>query len=112
MSTTTVTGQSIVAGYEWRQRVEASSLLFPDGATYTAQVRATAASATVMATITTAGGGVVRITDRVIELVIPGSSSTLWTGEVVLDLVRTDTNPDLHMGFFLTVPVVQPVTRL
>jgi len=30
---------------------------------------------------------------------------------VVLDLVRTDTTPDQHMGWRLKIPVVQPVTR-
>ena len=64
------------------------------------------------ATLTTAGGGITRLDDRTIELVIPGASSTRWKGSVVMDVVRTDTAPDLHMGFFLTVPVVQPVTVL
>ena len=112
MSTTTVTGKAIVAGYEWRIRVKASSLLFPDASTYTTQVRSTTDANTILATLTTAGGGITRLDDRTIELVIPGASSTRWKGSVVMDVVRTDTDPDLHMGFFLTVPVVQPVTVL
>jgi hypothetical protein len=31
--------------------------------------------------------------------------------EVVLDLVRTDLNPDAHLGFRLRVRVAQPITR-
>ena len=35
----------------------------------------------------------------------------LKPGRVVLDLVRTDLAPDLHLGFLLELPVILPVTR-
>ncbi len=113
MSTTTVTGRAIIAGYEWRMRVKASAVLFPDASTYIAHVRPLGDAATLLATLTTAGGGVTRLDGRTIELLITGATSTAWRdAAVVMDVVRTDSDPDLHMGFFLTVPVVQPVTVL
>jgi hypothetical protein len=30
---------------------------------------------------------------------------------VVVDVVRTDLDPDLHLGFALEIPVMLPVTR-
>lgn len=104
----------IIAGYEWRQRVRAiaSPPLFPVGCTLTGQVRASASSAELLATVSTATGTITRVDDDTVELRLPAADSAAWRlREVVCDLVRTDTTPDLHCGFRLRIRVVQPVTR-
>ena len=106
-------GQPIIAGYVWEQvvSVQTPSIIFPSGATFTAQVRATVDADTILATLTV-GSGITRLSDQAIQLTIAGTTSENWTASsVVLDLVRTDTTPDRHMGWRLKIPVVQPVTR-
>jgi hypothetical protein len=112
--TTTVLGRAIEIGYEWRQRlvVTADAVPFPSGATFTAHVRASRASSAILSTLTTANDGLVRVNDTSLDIVIPAADTALMTpGSVVMDIVRTDTNPDVHMGFTLTIPTLQPVTR-
>ena len=105
----------IIAGYEWRQRVRAVAVppLFPVGCAITGHVRAsTAASEPVLATLSTGASTITRVDDDTVELRIPGADSAAWRmREVVLDLVRTDLNPDVHLGFRLRVRVAQAVTR-
>lgn len=107
--------QPIIAGYEWRQRVRAVAVppLFPLGCAITGHVRAsTAAADPILATLTTGDGSITRVDDDTVELRLPGTSSAPWRmREVVLDLVRTDLNPDVHLGFRLRVRVAQAVTR-
>lgn len=113
MSTTTTQGKAIVAGYEWRQRLRLSSAYFPNTATFTAQVRANAKDSTILATMTTAGDAVEWVDARTIDVVIAGATSANWrTASVTFDVVRTDTATPQHLGFSITVPVVQPVTKL
>jgi len=38
-------------------------------------------------------------------------TAQLSTGSVVVDLVRTDLDPDQHLGVLLEIPVTLPVTR-
>lgn len=113
MSTTG--GTSIVAGYEWRQRlrVRSSEPAFPSGVTLVGHVRSPLESATPLATLTTADGTITRVDNETVQLVIAGATSVSWTAyeAVLLDLVRTDTDPDQHLGFRLTIPVEMPVTR-
>lgn len=113
MTTTTQSGSAIVAGYEWRQRITVSAAVppFPEGVALTAHVRATLASDTVLATLSTAAGSIERVDDDSIDLIISGAASVSWSDTVVLDCVRTDTDPDSYLGFQMAVPVVQPVTR-
>jgi hypothetical protein len=112
--TTIARGRPIVAGYEWRQRVRAQATvpLFPAGVALTGQIRANLADASPLATLSTGAGSITRIDDDTIELVLAGADSAAWAAKpVVLDFVRTDTSPDVHLGFRLTIPVVRPVTR-
>ena len=105
-------GPAIVAGYEYRLQVEANSPAFPDGCTLAAQLRARVSDATVIATLTTQNGGLVRKSDTVVEIVIAQEASAgLSAGSVVLDMVRTDLVPPKHLQFTLEIPVVRPVTR-
>ena len=41
----------------------------------------------------------------------PSQTAGLSPGRVMLDLVRTDLEPDLHLGFLIEIPVMLPVTR-
>ena len=105
-------GPAIVAGYEYRLQVEAGSAVFPQGCALAAQLRGKVSDTTVIATLTTQNGGLVRKSDTVVEIVIaPEASAGLVAGSVLLDMVRTDLVPPRHLQFTLEIPVVRPVTR-
>ena len=113
MATTRQAGPPIYPGYPWRLTIDAgATALFPSGITIAAQFRLTVDSATVLATISTADGSIVRVSDTQINLILPDTATDDFeVGTVFVDLVRTDLAPDEHMGIRLQVPVVQPVTR-
>ena len=112
MSVSVSDGPAIVAGYEYKLQLEADSPVFPEGCSLTAHVRARASDSTVIAMLTTANGGLLRISDTVVEITIPpAATSSLLPGSVVMDMVRTDLEPDRHLSFTLEIPVVRPVTR-
>ena len=105
-------GPAIVAGYEYRLQLEADSSVFPAGCTLAAQVRARVSDIAVIATLTTENGGLARISDTVVEITIPpAATANLSAGSVVMDMVRTDLEPDRHLSFTLEIPVIRPVTR-
>lgn len=109
---TTTEGPAVLIGYAWRLQLEAEAPVFAEGARYAGQVRLKPSDPGVLAEITTATGGILRITDTVLELALtPEQTAGLQPGRVVLDLVRTDLTPDLHLGFLLEIPVMLPVTR-
>lgn len=106
------TGRALVAGYEWRQRFVSPVALFPSAATFAAQIRRTIADTDPLVTLTTGNGGLVRVDDTTLEVIVSGEASSEWTaGPVVFDVVRSDGTAQ-HLGFRVTVPVVLPVTRL
>ena len=111
MTTQIYEGPAIMIGYAYRLRLEAAGALFPEGAAFTGHVRAKLGDAEVLATLTSANGGLSRVTDSALDLQI-GAAETVGmaVGSVVVDVVRTDTDPDLHLGFALEIPVMQPVT--
>lgn len=103
----------IPIGYSYRLRLEAQDAqpLFPAGAVYTAQVRATD-TGEVLATLTTAGGGMVRISDTELDIVMTAAQTTLFpVGSVMFDWVRTD-GTDAHGGYIVTLPTFRPITRV
>ena len=103
---------AIIAGYAYRLQIEADTPLFPEGADFTAQVRSKVSAMSVIATLTIVNGGILRVSDTVVELAIaPEATAGLGAGSVVLDVVRTDLVPPRHLSFFLEIPVVLPVTR-
>lgn len=112
MSTSVFEGPAIIVGYAYTLQIEAASAIFPEGSAFTAQVRSAVTSETVLTTLTTAGGGLVRVSDTALEIKI-GASATgqMPIGRVIVDVIRTDVEPDQHMSFFLEIPVMQPVTR-
>lgn len=106
-------GPIILIGYEYRLPLQAETDLFPEAAAFAGQLRRTVSDSTVLATISTANGGVLRRDARTLEIVFPPEvTAGLSPGSVVLDLVRTDVSPDQHLGFVLDIPVSLPVTRL
>ncbi len=106
-------GPVILIGYEYRLQLQAEADLFPDGASFVGQVRSAISAATVVAELSSAAGSVLRVDDRTLEIVLaPAVTVDLAPGGVVLDLVRTDLEPDRHLGFVLEIPVALPVTRL
>jgi hypothetical protein len=112
MSVDVSDGPAIVAGYAYRLQVEAEIPVFPDGCALTAHVRSKVGDSAIIATLTTANGGLTRLSDTVIEIAIPPEpTEALRAGTVVMDVVRTDVDPDLHLNFTLEIPVVRPVTR-
>jgi hypothetical protein len=113
MSITTMTeGPAVMIGYPWRLQIEADAPVFVQGASYAGQLRLRASDPTVLATISSAEGGVLRVSDTILELGLRADQTgVLAPGRVLLDLVRVDVDPDLHLGFFLEIPVVLPVTR-
>ena len=111
MSYTSV-GPAILIGYPYNLQLEAAVPVFAEGASYAGQLRTRASDPAVLTTITSDAGGVLRMSDTVLELVLhPDQTAGLAPGRVVLDLVRIDLDPDLHLGFFLEIPVMLPVTR-
>ena len=112
MSVSVVDGPAIIIGYEYRLQIEAGSDLFPAGAAFAGQLRAKVSASSVLTTLTTGNGGLLRRSDSVLELVIPpAATERLAPGSAVVDLVRTDLVPPRHLAFILEIPVVQPVTR-
>lgn len=112
MSVTVSDGPAIVAGYEYRLQLEVDSPVFPLGCRLAAQVRAKVSDGAVIATLTTANGGLVRMMDTIVEIAIPpAATASLSPGSVVMDLVRTDLEPDRHLNFTIEIPVIRPVTR-
>lgn len=112
MSVTVSDGPAVIVGYEYKLQVETDLAVFPVGAAFTAHVRAKVSDTAILATLTTANGGLVRVADNLVEVVIPASQTTNFKpGTVHMDIVRTDLTPDHHLGFTMEIPVVLPVTR-
>ncbi|SEP03083.1 hypothetical protein SAMN04490248_12046 [Salinihabitans flavidus] len=112
LPTTLAEGPTILIGYEYRLQIEADTPLFPQGAALAAQLRMQLADETVIADLSSAGGDLVRISDRVLEMrIAPQITAQMSVGSVVLDMVRTDLQLPRHLGFFLEIPVSLPVTR-
>jgi hypothetical protein len=107
-------GKIITAGYDWSIRLSFanSGISFPETATFTAQVRRDPAVEDVLATLTTANGGLARFDDKTLTIHIQGSVSADWPDRTAyIDVVRTDINPKQHLGFQLRVPVRRAITR-
>ena len=112
MTTTLQEGSAIAAGYLWSLRIEMDVDAFPVGVSLRGHVRRRVNDTVILASLSTVDGSIVRLDSRSIDIVLTGETTKSWAaGTVVLDLVRTDTDPDQYLGFTLTVPVVLTVTR-
>jgi hypothetical protein len=105
-------GPVILIGYAWRLQIEAEAPVFAEGARYVGHLRLKPSDSTLLAELSSADGGIEHISTTVLELSLtPSQTAGLSPGRAVLDLVRTDLEPDLHLGFLLEIPVMLPVTR-
>ena len=112
MTTVLTEGPAILIGYEYRLQLEAESVVSPQEARFAGQVRANLNDEIVLATLSSESGTILRRGDSRLELIIPETvTGALAPGSVVLDLVRSDLVPPLHMNVFLEIPVLRPVTR-
>ena len=105
-------GPAVLIGYDYALQVETQAPLFPQGATFTAQVRVRLSDAAPIATLTSAAGDLIRKSDTTLEIrMAPAITIQLQVGSVLVDVVRTDLTPPKHLSFFLEIPVALPVTR-
>lgn len=117
---TIVEGPPIAVGYPYRLRVRltdpetgVSPTLFPAGAELRAQVRTARNAASAVGELTTANGGLVRVSDSEIDIVMPVTITAALVpgGKAHLDIARSDPSPDEYLWFYCGIPVHQPVTR-
>lgn len=114
MSTTQQPGVPIVIGTVWRQRLTLTALAvpFPVGVVLIGQMRRRTPDTAALATLRTADATIARVSDATVDLTLSAAvTATLAPGTVVFDMIRTDTSEPLYLGFRLTIPVLQPVTR-
>lgn len=105
-----MSGQPIYIGYEWAQNVQFDEAVVDAAAAFKAEVRKAAGTA-VLATLTTANGGIVRVSDYEMSIIIPAASTAVMEApHVYLDVVRTDSSPPQHLGFQMRVEVVAAIT--
>lgn len=107
-----VLGKAIVLGYDYTLRLTVTEALFPSNGVFVAQIRTDEDSGTILATISSDNSELVRVSDTVIDIYIPGTKSVNWVADrVVLDIVNTTPNPDKYLGVKLRFLVEKPVTR-
>jgi len=108
-------GKAIQTGCEWRLRFTVQSEVletFPTTAKFVAQFREKP-EGPVLAELTTANGGIVRIDGNSLELVLKGTMTAGWSiSSVMTDIVRTDGAQKVHLGFDLIIPVKKSITRV
>lgn len=105
-------GPVILIGYPWRLQIEAAAPLFEADARYFAQLRRKRTDPEVLTDLSTEEGGITWISDTVLELSLSVvQTAQLSPGQVVMDLIRRDLTPLVHLGILLEVPVLWPVTR-
>lgn len=116
MSSIRIPGKILYAGYDWTTRItfESDAVSFPSTATFVAHVRRAPEVEEILATLTTANGGIVRIDTKTLEITIPGAATEGWPAnrKAYVDIVRDDQDPPEHLGFRLIIPVQIPITRL
>lgn len=111
-------GKAIQRGFVWRCGIDFEECQgpapFPAGITMRAQVRAKLTDAVHVAELTTANGGIERVSDTSVRLVmspqvtlaIPANVQFVW-----LSLVRTDVTPEEPFDFMLEIEVWTAPTR-
>lgn len=116
-----VPGPVIERGYPFSIRLSIATTpgLFPEGAAITGHVKAKRTDTTPLAVLSTGTGELVRVSDTVLDLTIPGDVTSTFPvasagapalATVIMDFVRTDLADLQHLHFSLQVPVMVPVT--
>lgn len=106
--------KAIYTGAEWRLSfsVTSSDPVFPVNSKFKAQFREKP-DGKVLAELSTSNGGIRRIDDNSIELLLPGSASKHWkVDSVMTDIMRTDLTNPVHLGFSLKIPVKRSITQV
>jgi hypothetical protein len=99
-------------GYDSAFELEFPGAAFPPGATFRAQIRPNASSAQLLGELATATGTIERIDGEIIRFNVPGTMSKDWTvTRVVLDAVRTDLVPPMHLNVQVEATFDVPATR-
>lgn len=112
MSVTVFDGHAIRIGYEYRLEIEVDYSVFPLGCELASQARRRVSDNAPLASLTTENGGLVRISDTILEIRIAASATAqMQVGSIFMDIVRTDVVPDLHLNISFELPVILPVTR-
>ena len=75
MTVTVSDGPAIVAGYAYTLQIETDGATFPVGCTLIAHVRGKVSDSTVLATLSTANGGLTRLSDTILEITIPAPAT-------------------------------------
>lgn len=103
---------SLFPGFQWTQGLQSSTDAFPSGSTWKADVRPYVGGE-LLTTLTTAANSIYRVSNTQITVTISGNTSNNWYNyhEIHMDFVRTDTDPDQHLGVRLTVPIVRSATH-
>lgn len=108
-------GKAIQTGCEWRLRFKITSTalaVFSPTSRFSAQFREKI-DGPVLIELTTANGGIVRVDNNTLELVLKSTDTVSWKNQSVMtDIVRTDLPQKIHLGFDLIIPVKRSVTRV
>ena len=110
---------SIIAGYDSAVQFQLTAITLPADATFRAAIRepprgGARNSGTLLTTLSTDDSSLtldISGAAPVLSLIVSGSASAAWTvSEVWLDIVRTDTATDQHLGFWARARVDHPLT--
>lgn len=106
--------EAIKRGLRWSKRLTVTggaAAYFPTGVEIRSQVRSSEYAPSAFATLTTENGGIARISDDAIDLVMtPAQTAVFNVGTVVLDLLRMDLSYPVDYGIKLRVKVEQGIT--
>lgn len=111
MANKTFNYKPIYAGFVWEATVEfrTTPALFPPGTRLLARVRSVV-DGPVLATLTTENGALKILDEANLGFTINGRLTRGWTaGFVYLELIRTDLDPEQHLGIRLKVAVSRPI---
>jgi hypothetical protein len=103
----------IAAGYVYKTRLQVTGEepVFPVGCQLRAQVRPFVAAAHLAGTLTTENGGITRVDDSTVDLVLSEAiTANIGKSKAVLDIVRVDVEPDEWLAVQVTLPVITPIT--
>ena len=89
MTQTVFQGPAVLIGYEYALQLAVDAPVFAQGASFAAQIRARLSATKPIATLSSAGGTLIRMGDTLLVLRIPTEVFAQMTpGSVLLDVVR------------------------
>ncbi len=98
--------------YPFRMSVPDGEAPFPEGVRLRAEVRDFAGADHVLGVLTTENGGLARVDDRTVDVVVAASITGLLTNTVMaIDFARVDVVPVRFLAIGVSLTVIEPVTR-